>query len=308
MKGKELWMSLIFLVEKRDGTVKGRACANGSVQRPYIDKDDATSPTVSTEAVLITSVLEAKQNRDVMTADIPNAFVQTEVDNKKFGEQIIMKIRGPLVDMLVKIAPEVYTDYVREDNGKKVVYVKMLKALYGMLQSAILYYKKFKADIEEIGFKINEYDPCVANRMVNNKQHTIVWHVDDVKSSHIDSRVNDEFLKWLQMKYGSDNIGKIKATRGKVHDYLAMKLDYSEAGILKLDMRDYVKSMVQEFPEELNGKVKSPWNTNLFHVDQKSKLLDETRSKVFHTLRHERYVPCKKRKTRYYDRNCLFIN
>ena len=106
--------SLIFLVEKRNGTMKGRACASGSVQRPYIDKDDATSPTVSTEAVLITSLLEAKENRDVMTADIPNAFVQTEVDNKKFGEQIIMKIRRPLVDMLVEIAPEVYTDYVRE--------------------------------------------------------------------------------------------------------------------------------------------------------------------------------------------------
>ena len=120
--------------------------------------------------------------------------------------------------------------------------------------------------------------------MVNNKQHTIVWHVDDVKSSHIDSKVNDEFLKWLQMKYGSDNIGKVKATRGKVHDYLAMKLDYSETGILKVDMTDYVKSMIQEFPEELTGKVKSPWNTNLFHVDPKSKLLDETRSKVFHTF------------------------
>jgi len=57
-------------------------------------------------------LLEAKQNRDVMTADIPNAFVQTEVDNKKFGERIIVKIRGPLVDMLVEIAPEVYANYV----------------------------------------------------------------------------------------------------------------------------------------------------------------------------------------------------
>ena len=67
----------------------------------------------------------------------------------------------------------------------------------------------------------------MANRLVNNKQYTIVWHVDDVKSSHIDSRVNDKFLNWLQVKYGSNSIGKIKATRGKVHDYLAMKLYYS---------------------------------------------------------------------------------
>ena len=41
---KRAMENLIFLVEKRDGTVKGRVCANGSVQRPYIDKDDATSP------------------------------------------------------------------------------------------------------------------------------------------------------------------------------------------------------------------------------------------------------------------------
>ena len=139
---KRAMESLIFLVEKRDGTVKGRACANESVQRPYIDKDDATSPTVSTEAVLITSVLEAKQNRDVMTADIPNAFVQTEVDNKKFGDRIIMKIRGPLVDMLVEHCSRGLYRLCQRRQWKKVVYVKMLKALYGMLQSAILYYKK----------------------------------------------------------------------------------------------------------------------------------------------------------------------
>jgi hypothetical protein len=70
--------------------------------------------------------------------------------------------------------------------------VVVLKALYGMLQSALLYYKKFRKDIEDIGFNVNPYDPCIANRMVNGKQHTIAWHVDDVKSSHIDKTVNDE--------------------------------------------------------------------------------------------------------------------
>jgi hypothetical protein len=74
----------------------------------------------------------------------------------------------------------------------------MQKALYGMLQSALLYYKKFKKDIEQIEFKINPYDPCVANRMINGRQHTITWHVDDIKSSHVAERVNDDFLHWLR--------------------------------------------------------------------------------------------------------------
>ena len=71
----------------------------------------------------------------------------------------------------------------------------MLMALYGMLTSAILFYKKFRKDIEGIGFEVNPYDVCVANRRVNDKQHTVTWHVDEVKSSHVNPQVNKEFHK-----------------------------------------------------------------------------------------------------------------
>ena len=53
--------SLIFLVEKRDKTVKARTCANGSTQREYICRENAASPTASTASILITSVIDAKQ-------------------------------------------------------------------------------------------------------------------------------------------------------------------------------------------------------------------------------------------------------
>jgi hypothetical protein len=128
-----------------DKRVKARTCANGSTQRAYTERDDATSPTAMMESIVITATIDAKQNRDVMTADVPNAFVQTAVDEKnlKKGKQIIMKIRGPLVDMLCDIAPEIYEDYVMYEGGHKVLYVMMLMAIYGMLQSSLLYYKKF---------------------------------------------------------------------------------------------------------------------------------------------------------------------
>jgi hypothetical protein len=228
--------SLIFLVEKRDGRVKARTCANGSTQRAYMERDDAASPTAMTESILITATIDAKQKRDVMTADIPNAFVQTDVDEKNQvkGERIIMKIRGPLVDMLLEIAPEVYEGYSTYEGKTKVLYVKMLKAIYGMLQSSLLYYKKFCKDIESIGFEVNPYDPCVAHRIVNGKQHTVSWHVDDLKSSHVDNKVNDQFLQWLEKAYASDDIGHVKAIRGNRHDYLAMILDFSIPGILTI--------------------------------------------------------------------------
>ena len=55
---------------------------------------------------------------------------------------------------------------------------------------------------------------CVADRIIDGKQHTITWHVDDVKSSHEDSKVNDEFLDWLKDKYANVNIVEVKAKKG----------------------------------------------------------------------------------------------
>jgi hypothetical protein len=96
-----------------------------------------------------------------MTVDIPNAFVQTKLDNNQ--DKVIMKIRGILVDMLIEINPEMYRSYIVYEGNNRVIYVRMLRVLYGKTQSALLFYKKFRSDIETIGFKINDYDPCVAN-------------------------------------------------------------------------------------------------------------------------------------------------
>jgi hypothetical protein len=289
---KRAMESLIFLVEKRDGRIKARTCANGSTQRDYIPREDAASPTASTEAVLLTGVIDAKQRRDVMTLDIPNAFVQTKIPEGE--EKIIMKIRGALVDILCEIAPEVYQEYVIQEGKDKVLYVHMLKALYGMLVASLLYYKKFRKDIEDIGYKINPYDMCVANKMVNGKQHTLVWHVDDVKASHVDPKVNDDFYNWCESTYGSEETGHVTVTRGKKHDYLAMTLDYTEDGKLRVDMRDYVKGMIEEFPAKLTGQTATPWTERLMKIDKTSKKLDAERAGTFHTFVMKAMFLCKR--------------
>ena len=55
---------------------------------------------------------------------------------------------------------------------------------------------------------------------------TAVWHVDDLKLSHVKTKVVDKMIEWLRNKYEDEEIGKIKPSRGKVHDYLAMILDF----------------------------------------------------------------------------------
>ncbi len=67
--------SLMFLTEKRTGAVKARACANGSVQRSHIAKEEAAAPTVSSDAIFVQATIFAHEKRDVATCDIPGAFL-----------------------------------------------------------------------------------------------------------------------------------------------------------------------------------------------------------------------------------------
>jgi hypothetical protein len=67
--------SHMFITKKRDGNLKARKVAGGNKQRGFIEKEDASSPTVATELVLLSCTIDAMENREVCVLDIPNAFV-----------------------------------------------------------------------------------------------------------------------------------------------------------------------------------------------------------------------------------------
>jgi hypothetical protein len=141
-------------------------------------RKDAASPTAVQESIMITGVIEAKEERDIMTCYIPNAFIQALLPKKDPGEdRVVMKITG-------------------------VLYVEVLKAIYGMLEAALLWYKIFRKDLEDVRFVFNPCDPCMANKKVQGSQQTILFHVDNLKLSHMLKSVNDRFEKWLNQKYG----------------------------------------------------------------------------------------------------------
>jgi hypothetical protein len=151
--------SHMFLKQKRDGKIKGRTVAGGNKQREYIYKEDAISPKVAMESVLLSRIIDDEEEQDVAVVDIPNAFVQTRVENEK--DMAFIKIRGILVDILVEIAPDVYKSYVsKEKKGSKQLLVQCQNALYGTMVASLLYYRKFFKSLTDIDFVINPYDLC----------------------------------------------------------------------------------------------------------------------------------------------------
>ena len=100
---------------------------------------------------------------------------------------------------MVSIDLNIYRKYIiMSSKGEPMLYVCLSKALYGLLQSALLFYRKLQSELENHGFKVNPYDPCVANKMINGKQMTVTWYVDDLKISHMDSNEVTTFMEHLR--------------------------------------------------------------------------------------------------------------
>ena len=67
-----------------------------------------------------------------------------------------------------------------------MLYVRLYKALYLMLRSALLFYKRIRSDVKDSGFVVNPYNPFVTNKMLYGAQMNVFWNVDYLKISHRD--------------------------------------------------------------------------------------------------------------------------
>jgi hypothetical protein len=160
-----------------------------------------------------------------------------------------------------------------------LLYVELLKALYGTLKAARFFWPLLSGKLQEWGFTINGYDACVANKVVDGKQCTIIWHVDDLKISHIDSKVVDHIIAMLEAEFGREE--PLTVRRGKVHDYLGMILGFSTPGKLVVSMEPYIRSTIEEMPEVMTGTAVNPAASHLFDVYSHPEYIREKESTVF---------------------------
>ena len=272
---KDALQYLMFLKQKRSGKIKGRGCADGRKQREHTNKEDASSPTVAIESVLLSCTIDAKEGRNVATVDIPGAFMQADMD-----EIVHLKMQGQMAELLVKLDPKLYRKHVQTEGGKTVLYVELRKALYGTLRAALLFWKKLTEKLKSWGFIINPYDWCVANKDINGKQCTILWHVDDLKISHVESQVVTEVISQISDEFGNE--APLTITRGKIHDYIGMTIEYCADNSVQITMIDYIANMLSELPPDMDGESATPAATHLFDISETPVMLSEAKAQLFH--------------------------
>ena len=130
-------------------------------------------------------------------------------------------------------------------------------------------YRKLAWYLKQWGYEMNPYDPCVWNAVVMGKQITLLFHIDDVLLTHELANVVSEHIKLLDEVYGQKDL--LTMTRGKVHEYLGMTIDFRQEGSVAFTQYDAIKKFWVSLLEELKGPYRStPAPDNLFKVDDKS--------------------------------------
>ena len=209
-------------------------------------------PMVSTEAVFLTAIINALEDRNVAALDVPGAFMQADIN-----ELVHVRFKCEMVNMLLQIDNEMYKDYVMMEKGEQVMYMELLKALYGTLRTARLFWQKLSKQLIDVwGFVPNKYDDCVVNKTINGHQMTVVRHIDDLKVSHMDAKEVEKFIQQMEETFGEDT--PLTVSRGKIYDYLGMTLDFRNKGEVRIDMEHYIDMTLQDAPKEMEGLSNTP--------------------------------------------------
>jgi hypothetical protein len=266
--------SFMFLKEKFLSSglfdkLKSRMVAGGDQQDiSELLFEDINSPTVALVHLLIIAAIAARERRIVKTFDITGAYLNADISHR----DIYMSL-DPVVSAFLIVLDPSYEQYLRP-NG--TIIVKLLKALYGCVESAKLWYNLLSSVLVEDGFIFNPLDPCIMNKTINGQQITVVIYVDDILVTSVSSQAINDFEQLLRNKFH-----EISTYDGKTHSYLGMTFDFSTLNKVTLTMEGYIADLLKV--ANVQGKVKTPAQEYLFEIRNSPPLSVEAKA-TFHTM------------------------
>ena len=270
--------SLLNVDKKFDGNGmftkwKARFCACGNHQdRELYNEEELSSPTMTLESIFILLAFAAQWNTHIVTADITGAYLESSLD---VNDVVYMFLSKDAVDELKKIDPKIARHILIDGR----VLVRLLKALYGTIQAAKLWYKKLKEIITEYGFKQHPHDQCVFILILNGVLLIVGFHVDDLLMICKDKKMIDDFVAYLLTCFSN-----ITVHDGVQQTYLGMLITKEMNGTVSVTMEGYIDKVIKIYGLSHDTSVKDPQQDNIFKIDDDSIALNEPRRKLFHRV------------------------
>ena len=115
-------------------------------------------------------LIDSQKGRDITVAEIPGAYLHASFPP---GKKVILKLQGVFVYIMCSVNPDYNKDVIIKINKNggnvKSLYICILRALYGCFELAVLWHNLYSSTPSNSGFKINHYDRCMANKLINRE-------------------------------------------------------------------------------------------------------------------------------------------
>jgi hypothetical protein len=243
-KGKIIPSKMIIRA-KRDSSgkftrFKGRLVARGDRQE-RTEETLSSSPTVSKFTINTICVVTAQEGREPATADVKGAYLEGFLK-----EKIPMELDREISGILVELYPQ-YGEYL--DEGKIVV--NLIRALYGCVESALIWYEVISTFLTSLGFQRSIHDECLFFKGSGKDSIFIAVYVDDLFISAAHKALIDTLESHLKGRFKD-----ITINRGKHHEYLGAHLDFSISGQVTMTMENKIVELVKE--HHISGTSSTP--------------------------------------------------
>ena len=209
----------------------------------------------------------AKQLIDVATVDLSGFFLQT---NRKGNDITTLRLTRALVLLLVCNDSKRWHKHLRSENDTCVLCVVCDKSIYVTLNAALLICKKLARGFGEWKLIMNQCNPCVCNRLVRNKQLTIMFHADDLMMAHANPSIATDSV------HGNEH--PLSITRVKLHKHLRTTIDFGLKRRVAISQYDFIENTWASLREGLKEQCRSTLAPEfLFKVDKNEEMLDDCR-------------------------------
>jgi histone deacetylase 1/2 len=274
VKPEKIIPSKIFVKLKRDAAgqptkYKARLVADGSRQI-HGAVEDTTSPTIGGDTLRLVLAISGSKGHTLSTIDVEGAYLECVMD-----AEVFMRLDARLSNLMIQVDRR-YESARRPDG---TIVVRLLKALYGTIQAAALWYQKLSGVLKDHGFRQNPYDKCLFSKQLGDERILTTIHVDDVMVSSSSGKGNTHVEDIMRGAFSAINVSS-----GTQIDYLGTQITTSEAGV-EMSMPGYARECVSALKEhtKVTGYV-SPGDDKTFTVDENSPLLPVDKKEVFHMI------------------------
>ena len=228
----------IFTTLKRDNSVKARGIAGaGGKPQDRSDYPEGTwSPCVKMQSLSIMCKVTAVRDWFVNSADVRAAYLNANLKDKvsaKTGEQFrrVLEVKGDLAQAFMRVKPDLTPP---DSKGRLFFFIE--KALYGLMESGLLWYEEISEYLLSQGLKPSTSDPCI----FHGDKLSIALYVDDFLVVSETQESFERFQEKLAEKYGG-----VTCHRGPTIDYIG--IDFSKSkGRVEMSMASYLTKMLAE--------------------------------------------------------------